>query len=245
MTLKSLTGSYDDILKTLYEEEDDTAGQHKKFRSWKLQEKLIQHYKDRLVLVTCQQVRSGVLWEYACCLCNEGIKLPNSQKRDDCETTLPQTSQSLSETQLLHRATYWGKAWSRLNMTVNMSAVIGYHVSNAASIYQTSCMTLWTGVLNQVPTKMAKRDEDTALKICVIAICHDLFAQCCHIHMAITLGLAIHHEFGINSFTANILLAFLAQAKYFHNVWSSFKTHSKFCTTTTVIKLYKTYHLSL
>ena len=34
--------------------------------------------------------------------------------------------------------------------------------------------------------------------LCVIAICHDLIAQSCHIHTPITLGLAIliHHEFG-------------------------------------------------
>ena len=47
-TLNSLTDSYHDILKTLSEEEDDTVVQHKKYKSWKLKENLIQHYKDRL-----------------------------------------------------------------------------------------------------------------------------------------------------------------------------------------------------
>ncbi len=42
-TLNSLTDSYDNILKTITEEEGVSIVQHKKYRSWKLKEKLIQH----------------------------------------------------------------------------------------------------------------------------------------------------------------------------------------------------------
>jgi len=104
MTRNSLTDSYDDILKTVSEEEDETRVQQKKYRSWKLKERLIQHYKDRLVFVA----RAGK----SDLVCSESMPIGYAmreaaqltEKTEDCETTLPQTSQSLSETQILHRA---------------------------------------------------------------------------------------------------------------------------------------------
>ncbi len=103
-TLNSLTDSYDNILKTIAEEEGVSIVQHKKYRSWKLKEKLIQHYKDRLVFVprpgqsdlTCSDSMT------IGCALREAAKF--TEVTVDCETTFPQTSQSLSEIQILHRA---------------------------------------------------------------------------------------------------------------------------------------------
>ena len=199
-TLKSLTDKYDD---TLSEEEDETPAQHKKCRSWRLKEKLIQHYKNKLVFVARAGKSDLVCSEsmpvgYAM---REGAQL--QEKTDDCETTLPQTSQSLSETQLLHRAAdILRKSMEQVEHDRHL-----YVSSDRLSRLQCSkyVPNILYDFMNWCVDSSAHRDyqtcdDDPSLKdnLCVIAICHDLIAQCCHIHTPITLGLSIliHHEFG-------------------------------------------------
>ncbi len=202
-TLNSLTDSYDNILKTIAEEEGVSIVQHKKYRSWKLKEKLIQHYKDRLVFVPrpgqSDQICSDSM-TIGCAL-REAAKL--TEITVDCETTFPQTSQSLSEIQILHRAA----DILRKSMEQVEHDSQSYVSSDRLSRLQCSkyVPNILYDFLNWCVDLHAHRDyqtcdDDPASKenLCVIAICHDLIGQSCHIHTPITLELAIliHHEFG-------------------------------------------------
>ncbi len=164
-TLNSLADSYNDILKTLSKEEDGTVVQHKTYASWKLKGKLIEHYKDRLVFVPCPGKSDLVCSEnmpvgYAV---REAAQL--TDKTEDSETTFPQTSQSLSETQILHKAAdILRKSMEQVEHDSQSLAVIIYHVCNAASMYPTSCMTLSTGVLILMPTEITKHVMRTQLR---------------------------------------------------------------------------------
>ncbi len=202
-TLNSLTDSYDNILKTIAEEEGVSIVQHKTYRSWKLKEKLIQHYKDRLVFVP-RPGQSDLICSDSMtigCALREAAKL--TEITVDCETTFPQTSQSLSEIQILHRAA----DILRKSMEQVEHDSQSYVSSDRLSRLQCSkyVPNILYDFLNWCVDSHAHRDyqtcgDDPASKenLCVIAICHDLIRQSCHIHTPITLGLAIliHHEFG-------------------------------------------------
>ncbi len=202
-TLNSLTDSYDNILKTIAEEEGVSIVQHKKYRSWKLKEKLIQHYKDRLVFVPRPGQSDRICSDSMTigCALREAAKL--TEITVDCETTFPQTSQSLSEIQILHRAA----DILRKSMEQVEHDSQSYVSSDRLSRLQCSkyVPNILYDFLNWCVDLHAHRDyqtcdDDPASKenLCVIAICHDLIGQSCHIHTPITLELAIliHHEFG-------------------------------------------------
>ena len=126
-----------------------------------------------------------------------------TEKTEDWETTLPQTSQSLSDTQILHKAADILRK-SMEQVEHDRQSYVG---SDRLSRLQCSkyVPNILYDFVNWCVDSRAHRhyqtcDEDPASKdnLCVIAICHDLIAQSCHIHTPITLGLAIliHHEFG-------------------------------------------------
>ncbi len=135
------------------------------------------------------------------CALREAAKL--TEITVDCETTFPQTSQSLSEIQILHRAA----DILRKSMEQVEHDSQSYVSSDRLSRLQCSkyVPNILYDFLNWCVDSHAHRDyqtcdDDPASKenLCVIAICHDLIGQSCHIHTPITLGLAIliHHEFG-------------------------------------------------
>jgi len=202
-TLNSLTDRYDNILKTIAEEESVSIVQHKKYRSWKLKEKLIQHYKDSLVFVP-RPGQSDLICSDSMtigCALREAAKL--TEITVDCETTLPQTSQSLTEFQILPRAAEILRKSMEQVEHDSQSYVSSDHLSRL------QCSKYVPNILydfvNWCVDSHAHRDyktcdDDPASKdnLCVIAICHDLIGQSRHIYTPITLGLAIliHHEFG-------------------------------------------------
>ncbi|KAK5918928.1 hypothetical protein CgunFtcFv8_022866 [Champsocephalus gunnari] len=208
--LNSSAGRFDDRLKTLRSGEEDEAVQHTKYSSWKLKEKLLLHYKHRLVFVE----RAGK----SDLVCSEsvpmGLAMRAVQLEDkpeettaspaDCETQ--QQSQGLSDRHTLHRAAdVLRKSMEQVDHDhksyVSSDRRSRLHCSNYVpnNVYD---FVNWC-VDSNAHRNCETCDEEPALKdnLRVIAICHDLIAQCRHIHTPITLGLAIliHHPFGSKS----------------------------------------------
>ena len=181
--------------------------QHKKYTSWKLKEKLIQHYKDRLVFFPCPGKSDLVCSEsvpvgYAV---REAAQL--TEETEDCETTLPQTSQSLSETQILHKAAdILRKSMDQVEHDRQLYVGSDHLSRLQCSKYVPNILYDFVNwcVDSHTHRDYQTCDEDPASKdnLRVIAICHDLIAQSCHIHTPITLRLAIliNHEFGGKTF---------------------------------------------
>ncbi|KAJ4925113.1 hypothetical protein JOQ06_017850 [Pogonophryne albipinna] len=88
-TLNSLAGRFDDILKTLRSGEEDETVQHTKYSSWKLKEKLLLHYKHRLVFVE-QAGKSDLV-------CSESVPMGLAMRAVQLEDKLEETTASTAD----------------------------------------------------------------------------------------------------------------------------------------------------
>lgn len=188
-TLSSLTDNYIDILRKVSEVQDETNDQDKKYKSWKLKEKLLQHYNDRLVFVECagstDLVCSGnISIGHAL---TEEAQLGVNKTDDDYETTPPQTLQSLSDSQILHKAAEILRSMENVENEHQFYVSLQCNKSLPDPLYD---------FVNWCVDSQAHRNHQTCVEepslkenLCVITICHSLIAQCRHIQTPITLGL--------------------------------------------------------
>lgn len=174
------------------------------YKSWKLKEKLIQHYRDKLIFIE-RPGKSDLI-------CSGAMTVGHAMREasllreiitEDRETMPPQRTETLTDTQILHRAA----GILRKTMEKVEHEPQFYISSDKLSLLQCSEYvpnTLYDFVNWCVNAGAFKKvqtcDEDPSLKnnTSVITFCHDLIAQCCSRRTPITLGLGImiHHEFG-------------------------------------------------
>lgn len=173
-----------------------------KYASWRLKEKLQNHYKDKLVFVE-QQGKSDLV-------CSQNTPIGFAMKEAallketmESNAVKEEFHLSMSETHILHTAA--GILRQRM-AEINQDP--GFYMSsdgislNACQNYVPNSLydfVNWCVDTNAYTTvKTCEQEPSSKENLCVLAICQDIIAQCRRMYTPITLGLAImvHHEFG-------------------------------------------------
>lgn len=195
-SLRSLREHFENNLKIL---STDAA----KYASWKLKEKLLKHYKDKLVFVE-RPGKSDLV-----CSTNLPIGLAmreaallKENETKESDTVNLECHPTMTETNILHMA-----AGVLRKTMAEVKQDAGFYKSSEDLSFR-SCQDYVPSILydfvnwcvdkNAHTTAQTCDEPSSKENLCVIAICQDIIAQCRQMHTPITLGLAImlHHEFG-------------------------------------------------
>lgn len=177
------------------------------YKSWKLKEKLIQHYGDELIFIE-RPGKSDLI-------CSSAVTVGHAmreasilrEKLTEDKEPMPQLrTETLTDNQILHKAA----GILRTSMEEVRHEPQFYTGSDTLSLLQCSKYVpaevydfVNLCINSDAFRKLQTCNDDPALKknLRVITFCHGLIAQCCSRLTPITLGLGImiHHEFGSKS----------------------------------------------